>query len=177
LSASKALLIPFNVWQDYKKEALSKEYAPFLARNINEEDDKRKSEKVRQWVVKLPPETLSNLLTALSQKQYNTRFDGEGRPIRAATDNQNQAAAIVKIMQWLATDVSESDEINQRQWKEALIAMADLPKYSKDYSAEWDGYKQQWFKLAAFIKNTENNKVIIGFTQYSKQLCANMVLT
>ncbi|WP_038219563.1 LysM peptidoglycan-binding domain-containing protein [Vibrio sp. N418] len=177
LSASKALLIPFNVWQDYKKEALSKEYAPFLARNINEEDDKRKSEKVRQWVVKLPPETLSNLLTALSQKQYNTRFDGEGRPIRAATDNQNQAAAIVKIMQWLATDVSESDEINQRQWKEALIAMANLPKYSKDYSAEWDGYKQQWFKLAAFIKNTENNKVIIGFTQYSKQLCANMVLT
>ncbi|EGU30198.1 hypothetical protein VIS19158_22723, partial [Vibrio scophthalmi LMG 19158] len=149
---------------------------PFLAMNINK-TEKHEIDLIRKWIVALPPETLANLLTALCQGQTRNRVDSNGQLVTAEWDNNSQAQAIVKIMQWLAEDQTESDETNQRQWKEALIAMADLPKYSKDYSEEWEGYKKQWFKLAEFINETGDMKYIDNFTYLSHILCGNMVLT
>ncbi|MGF1911826.1 LysM peptidoglycan-binding domain-containing protein [Vibrio kasasachensis] len=175
LSASKVLLMPFSVWQDYKSEALRKEYAPFLAVNINVEK-KSESEKVRQWVVKLPPETLANLLTALCKKQTSSHLDGRGKRVSAEEANVSQAQAIVNIMKWLATDQNDDDITNQRQWKETLIMMADLPKGRKDYPAEWKGYREQWFNLAYFVKTAKDDDLKQVFSNLSRILCKNMVL-
>ncbi|MBE3757333.1 hypothetical protein HJ201_24115 [Vibrio parahaemolyticus] len=91
--------------------------------------------------------------------------------------NYEQAQAIVQIMQWLANDHSESTEANQRQWKEALIAMGNLPKEQKNHPLEWQTYKEQWFRLASFVKEQNEVELIHNFDLYAKTLCGNMMLT
>lgn len=100
----------------------------------------------------------------------------------SSDDNYKQAQAIVQVMQWLADDDNEQGEAKQRQWKEALIAMGSLPKGEKNYPLEWQTYKEQWFRLASFVKEfgarqgglTSFNK---DFDDASDSLCGNMVLT
>ncbi|MGF1910113.1 LysM domain-containing protein [Vibrio kasasachensis] len=178
LTFAKAMLLPFDVWDDYKKQALSQDYAPFLASKINEQDPTVQA-KMRTWVVALPPETLANLLSALCAKQKWSRTDSKGDTIYASVDNKNQAAAVVKIMDWLAYDKNETDLVNQRQWKETLISMADLP-YSgdnKNHTAEWQGYKESWFKLAYFVSQSGKGSLNEDFSRQSITLSKNMVLT
>ncbi|HHY0626844.1 TPA: LysM domain-containing protein, partial [Vibrio parahaemolyticus] len=125
-------------------------------------------ERMRQWVEKLPPETLCNLLNCLVQHQDSS------------DENYKQAQAIVQVMQWLADDDKEQGEAKQRQWKEALIAMGNLPKGEKNYPLEWQTYKEQWFRLASFVKEfggQYNNVLENLFNRSSKKLCGNMVLT
>ncbi len=175
LTVSKVLLMPPVAWKAYKKRTISKEYAPFLAERITAKDShssRRKELEAKQaqigaWLVKLPPETLCNLLNCLLREQSN------------AADNQLQAEAIVLTMHWLANDNSESEVINQRQWKETLIKMADLPAGEKDYHREWQAYMEQWFRLARFVKEfdkSRNKDLINAFDKYSASLCKNMVL-
>ncbi|MDA0385194.1 LysM peptidoglycan-binding domain-containing protein [Vibrio owensii] len=168
LTVSSALLIPVELWGNYKKRALSDKYAPAIARRINVGDDDFLKRRMQAWVTKLPPETLSNLLNCLLMRQLSSDA------------NYEQAQAIVQIMQWLANDHSESTETNQRQWKEALIAMGDLPKEEKDHPLEWLTYKKQWFRLASFVKDFDErytDTLKNAFNRASKTLCGNMVLT
>ncbi|OLQ90134.1 hypothetical protein BIY22_03780 [Vibrio panuliri] len=176
LTFAKAMLLPFDVWQDYKKQSLSKEYAPFLASNINN-DDPKLTIKMRTWIVALPPETLANLLKALSVTQLGVREGSKGERIRAEQDNLNQAKAIVQIMKWIADDKNKTNLINQRQWKESLIAMADLPKDTKDYVVEWEGFKDSWLRLARYVSDTNDLYLADEFSEYSVFLSKNMVLT
>lgn len=120
---------------------------------------------MQDWVTKLPPETISNLLNCLLKQQSSVEA------------NYKQAQAIVQIMQWLAEDHKESMAANQRQWKEALIAMGDLPKGEKDHPLEWQTYKEQWFRLASFVKAYGEQGIIDNFSDYSVILCGNMLLT
>ncbi|MDG2640677.1 LysM domain-containing protein [Vibrio parahaemolyticus] len=164
LTLGSALLIPVTLWSEFKKQALSKQYAPAIAERIRGNKESN-IELMRQWVEKLPPETLCNLFNCLLQPQS------------LADKDHNQAQAIVQIMQWLANDHQDSLDVKQRQWKEALIAMGDLPKGEKNYTLEWDTYKVQWFRLASFVESTGNHKLMVDFSRSSEQLCGNMVLT
>ncbi|EIO4563425.1 LysM peptidoglycan-binding domain-containing protein [Vibrio parahaemolyticus] len=165
LTVGSALLIPVTLWSDFKTQALSKKYAPAVAKRINIGDDEFIQRRMQNWVEKLPPETLCNLLSCLLQPQSS------------ADTNHNQAQAIVQIMQWLANDHQDSLDVKQRQWKEALIAMGNLPKGEKNYTLEWETYKVQWFRLASFVESTGNHKLMVDFSRSSQQLCGNMVLT
>lgn len=167
LSLANILLMPVTALADYKQQALSKEYAPFLAERII---DTKRTEMMRQWIVRLPPETLCNILGSLIQRQSRTEYEA----------NQLQAQAIVQIMQWLAADESVGDKANQRQWKETLIAMGKLPVGKKDHPLEWQTYQAQWLNLARFVKTFDLDiKKILSedFDKASKKLCKNMVLT
>ncbi|WP_123783761.1 hypothetical protein [Vibrio ponticus] len=182
LTFAKAILLPFDVWQDYKKQALSKEYAPFLASKINTEDPKLKRN-MQRWMVKMPPETLANLLNVLCQKQSGSLLNYRDDVIDAKTDNLNQANAILKIMEWLANDSAETDDTNQRQWKETLISMAGVNKAEKSKLKDWQGYQDSWFKLAEFIEevsSTQQSRLETDMKKYysdfSTELGANMVL-
>ncbi len=164
LTVGSVLLLPVDVWGSYKKQVLSDKYAPAIAKRINV-DKPIEQAIIQNWVEKSPPETIGNLLNCLLMRQSS--LDA----------NYKQAQAIVQIMQWLAEDHSESTEANQRQWKEALIAMGDLPKEQKDHPLEWLTYKEQWFRLASFVKEQNDDDVSIYFDRFSKTLCGNMVLT
>lgn len=169
LTIGSALLIPTEMLQNFKKQALSKDYTPAIAKRIG--DNKEGNvERMRRWVEKLPPETLCNLLNCLVQHQ------------NSSDDNYKQAQAIVQVMKWLADDNKEQGETKQRQWKEALIAMGNLPKGEKNYPLEWQTYKEQWFKLASFVKEfgaTQGGLTSLNqdFDDASGSLCGNMVLT
>ncbi|EIA1590809.1 hypothetical protein K6837_004815 [Vibrio parahaemolyticus] len=165
LTVSSALLIPVELWGNYKQQALSNKYAPAIAKRINIGDDEFIRRRMQDWVTKLPPETISNLLNCLLKQQSSVEA------------NYKQAQAIVQIMQWLAEDHKESMAANQRQWKEALIAMGDLPKGEKDHPLEWQTYKEQWFRLASFVKAYGEQGIIDNFSDYSVILCGNMLLT
>ncbi|WP_348224394.1 LysM peptidoglycan-binding domain-containing protein [Vibrio parahaemolyticus] len=168
LTVASVLLMPHHLWKDYKRGALSREYAPAIARRINQEKDNN-VKGVHQWIIKLPPETLCNLLNCLCEEQL---FSKE--------KNHLQAQAIVQIMQWLSAETQDSTFANQRLWKESLIAMGGLPKGTKDAQLEWQTYKEQWFKLANFVRNFDeqySNKLKDIFDDKSKVLCGNMVLT
>ncbi|AYO02921.1 LysM peptidoglycan-binding domain-containing protein [Vibrio parahaemolyticus] len=165
LTVSSALLIPVELWGNYKQQALSDKYAPAIARRMNLPAYQKTTQ---PWVEKLPPETISRLLNCLLKRQSS------------AEANYKQAQAIVQIMQWLAEDRKESMAANQRQWKEALIAMGDLPKGEKDHPLEWQTYKEQWFRLASFVKDFDErytNTLKNAFNLASKTLCGNMLLT
>ncbi|EJE8676156.1 LysM domain-containing protein, partial [Vibrio parahaemolyticus] len=162
LTVSSALLIPVELWGSYKQQALSDKYAPAIARRMNLPAYQKTTQ---PWVEKLPPETISRLLNCLLKRQSS------------AEANYKQAQAIVQIMQWLAEDRKESMAANQRQWKEALIAMGDLPKGEKDHPLEWQTYKEQWFRLASFVKEQNDDDVNTYFDRFSKILCGNMLLT
>ncbi len=168
LTIGSALLIPTGMLRNFKKQTLSKDYAPAIARRINIGDDEFIRQRMQNWVIKLPPETLCNLLNCLVQHQDSN------------DQNYKQAQAIVQVMQWLADDDNEQGEAKQRQWKEALIAMGNLPKGEKNYPLEWQTYKEQWFRLASFVKEfggQYNNVLENLFNRSSKKLCGNMVLT
>ncbi|WP_234497997.1 hypothetical protein [Vibrio maritimus] len=168
LTVASVLLMPHHLWKDYKRGALSREYAPAIADRINGGRD-GKTEDIQQWIVKLPPETLCHLLNCLCEEQF---FSQE--------KNHLQAQAIVQVMQWLADDDNEQGEAKQRQWKEALIAMGNLPKREKNYPLEWQTYKEQWLRLASFVKEFGGQYSYVLenlFNRSSKKLCRNMVLT
>ncbi len=173
LTVSKILLMPKSSWSEYKDSVISREYAPLLSRRLTASDysvlKERLAEqyKMGRWVVKLPPETICNFLNCLLKEQSQ------------ASKNQQQAEAIVLIMQWLAEDPTESEIINQRQWKETLIKMAGLPAGEKDYDREWQAYKEQWFRLAEFVNRFDKSKyrdLVKEFDDHSALLCKNMVL-
>ncbi|ENM3912466.1 lysM domain protein [Vibrio cholerae] len=166
LSVAQVSLMPVTALAGYKQQVLSREYAPLLAKRINILDQLEK-ERMRAWVIQLPPETLCNILSSLVQGQSRTKQEA----------NQLQAQAIVQIMQWLSADKSVGEEANQRQWKETLIAMGKLPAGKKDHQVEWQTYQAQWLRLARFVKNLSNKDLMDYFDQYSKILCKNMVLT
>ncbi|MDE1331995.1 hypothetical protein [Vibrio aestuarianus] len=169
LNLAQVLLMPVTVLAGYKQQVLSQEYAPFLAKRINTVDQIEK-ERMRVWLIKLPPETLCNILDSLVQRQSRTKQEA----------NQRQAQAIVQIMQWLAADESIGEEANQRQWKETLIAMGKLPAGKKDHLVEWQTYQAQWLRLARFVIASDFNegkKISNDFDRASEILCKNMVLT
>lgn len=166
LNLAQVLLMPVTVLAGYKQQVLSQEYAPFLAKRINTVDQIEK-ERMRVWLIKLPPETLCNILDSLVRRQSRTKQEA----------NQRQAQAIVQIMQWLAADESIGEEANQRQWKETLISMGKLPTGKKDHLVEWQTYQAQWLNLARFVKSISNQDLMDYFDQSSKKLCKNMVLT
>lgn len=171
LSFASVLLMPSKEWGAYKIQVVSKQYAPMLAYRITVD---KKKEQMKSWVSSLPPETLSNLIGALVQKQ--TEDQGE---ITAKASNYNQAQAIVQIMMWLSGDKSVEDEANQRQWKETLIAMGKLPPGKKSHKEEWSVYTKQWIKLAKFIKSNDDQRKTLSilFNDASDKLSKNMVLT
>ncbi|MBY8033425.1 LysM peptidoglycan-binding domain-containing protein [Vibrio fluvialis] len=174
LGLAQVLLMPVTVLTDYKQQVLSQEYAPFLARRMFS-DDPLIINQTKKWIAQLPPETLSNLFLSLSQKQSR-----DTERFTALENNLKQAEAIVQIMQWLAADKSVSEEANQRQWKETLIAMGKLPAGKKDHQVEWQTYQSQWLRLARFVKASDfskDQKISNDFDEASKILCKNMVLT
>ncbi|ELU8562368.1 hypothetical protein PO80_02560 [Vibrio parahaemolyticus] len=167
LTIGSALLIPTEMLRNFKKQTLSKDYAPAIAKRVLVEQPEEQAI-IQAWVEKLPPETLCNLLNCLVQHQDSN------------DQNYQQAQAIVQVMQWLADDDKEQNGAKQRQWKEALIAMGDLPRGEKNYPLEWQTYKEQWFRLASFVKEfggQYNNVLENLFNRSSKKLCGNMVLT
>ncbi|MCG6413011.1 LysM peptidoglycan-binding domain-containing protein [Vibrio fluvialis] len=178
LGLAQVLLMPATALTDYKQQVLSQEYAPLLAGRVL---DSEKQTVTQRWVVALPPETLSNLFLSLIQKQTSSRRDSNGLVIATAEQgNERQVQAIVQIMQWLSADKSVSEEANQRQWKETLIAMGKLPAGKKDHQVEWQTYQAQWLRLARFVKefgSAERGRLIRLFDQESKMLCKNMLLT
>ncbi|ODS10574.1 LysM peptidoglycan-binding domain-containing protein [Vibrio scophthalmi] len=168
LTVSKVLLMPMTSWSDYKQQVTGREYAPFLARNITNAEINNGS--MKKWVLKLPPETLGNLLAALSEPQMFSQT--------SELKNQMQAQAIVQIMTWLVSDSSVEKEANQRRWKETLISMGNLPKGKKNYPLEWQTYLEQWLRLAKFVKNNEGiNGITQLFSDYSFELNGNMIIT
>lgn len=169
LPLAQVLLMPVTALAGYQQQVLSQEYAPFLAKRINTVEQIEK-ERMRVWLIKLPPETLCNILDSLVQRQSRTKQEA----------NQRQAQAIVQIMQWLEADESVGEEANQRQWKETLIAMGKLPAGKKDHLVEWQTYQEQWFRLARFViasDFSERKKISNDFDRASETLCKNMVLT
>ncbi|OOE35461.1 hypothetical protein BZG05_05355 [Salinivibrio kushneri] len=183
LSFSKVLLMPPNLWASYKKNVISKEYAPLLAKRLTEDEYISQS---RSWVIKLPANTLGNLLKALLIRQIEDTSEGS-----AKSTNQRQAQAILNIMSWLSHDKTNQDEhgpyASQRQWKEALIEMADLHA-GADKPQQWEAFRESWYKIARFIHRTLlvtgtiqqidlSKKIRNDFDQASKILCGRMVLT
>jgi hypothetical protein len=183
LSFSKVLLLPPNLIEAYKKDVTSKEYAPFLAEQLTE---KEKAKKAKPWVLSIPPQTLANLLNTLLKRQINTTSEGS-----AEFTNRLQAQAILNIMEWLSNDKTNQNEhgpfASQRQWKEALIEMADLHA-GADKPQQWEAFRESWYKIARFIyqsifitqHNTSRDELIgirNNFNKFSSLLCGRMVLT
>lgn len=171
LTVADVLLMPTSTWAKYKQSTLSKEYAPLLTTRILGADYQSQ---IRPWVIKLPPETLRNLLNSLTQNQTKSTPQ-----FSAAQNNQRQAQSIVQIMQWLVDD--ENDNVSsKRQWKEALIRMNDDPAILQDKPLQWESFRENWFKLARFVKQyseSGGDAIRIRFDDFSKKLCQNMVLT
>lgn len=171
LTVADVLLMPVSTWAEYKQSTLSKEYAPLLATNIIRTD---RQATMKAWVTKLPPETLRNLFVTLIMEQ-----DKPSGQYNVAQSNQRLAQSIIQIMQWLVDD--ENDNISsKRQWKESLIRMNNDPAILQDKPLQWESFKDNWFKLARFVKtfgNADNSQAIRLFELNSKELCQNMVLT
>ncbi|TVO33399.1 LysM peptidoglycan-binding domain-containing protein [Vibrio algivorus] len=168
LSVADVLLMPVSTWAEYKQSTLSKEYAPLLATNIIRTD---RQATMKAWVTKLPPETLRNLFVTLIMEQ-----DKPSGQYNVAQSNQRLAQSIVQIMQWLVDD--ENDNVSsKRQWKEALIRMNDEPAILQDKPLQWESFKDNWFKLARFVKPFSVNRLDVDFDRLSSALCQNMVLT
>lgn len=170
LTVADVLLMPMSTWAEYKQSTLSKEYAPLLASRVLDPD---KQYMTRTWLVKLPPETLRNLFATLimEQDKPSDRFTVE-------QSNQRLAQSIVQIMQWLVDD--ENDNISsKRQWKESLIRMNNDPAILQDKPLQWESFKDNWFKLARFVKqfNSSSSDTIRLFDDTSSTLCQNMKLT
>ena len=178
LSVADVLLMPMSTWAEYKQSTLSKEYAPFVAKRTLS-DDPAEQRIMRNWVVKLPPETLRNLFVTLIKEQ-----DKPSERFTVEESNQRLAQSIVQIMQWLVEDENKNIS-SKRQWKEALIRMNNDPAILQDKPLQWESFKDSWFKLARFVKafsssnaNTSTSSVFITyFDTASKALCENMVLT
>ncbi|EKO3791283.1 hypothetical protein HAR83_000650 [Vibrio metschnikovii] len=174
LTVSQALLMPVTSWSEYRQQVMSREYAPYLADQLV--DPKRINEN-QKWVITLPPETLSNILSTLIKKQ--TRSQGNSSTTES---NQSQAQAIVQIMQWLAADTRQGEENSQRQWKETLIRMSLNPaaEAEKNYPEEWAAYLHSWQQLAELVKafdNTTNKQMISDFNRTSQTLSHNMIVS
>lgn len=177
LTVSQALLMPVTSWSDYRQQVMSREYAPVLARFITT-TVKERAAATRLWIEKLPPETLSNILSTLIKKQ--TRSQGE---FTAKESNQRQAQAIVQIMQWLAADTRQGEENSQRQWKETLIRMSLNPaaEAEKNYPEEWAAYLHSWQQLAELVKAFDfvdgTETLATKFNRFSMSLSRNMIVS
>ncbi|WP_417882757.1 hypothetical protein [Vibrio rumoiensis] len=168
LTVADVLLMPMSIWAEYKQSTLSKEYAPLLATNIIRAD---RQATMKAWVTKLPPETLRNLFTSLIMEQ-----DKPSGQYNVVQSNQRLAQSIVQIMQWLVDD--ENDNISsKRQWKESLIRMNNDPAILQDKPLQWKSFKDNWFKLARFVKDFGSGQNVKDFEDASFQLCQNMKLT
>ncbi|MGV3003104.1 LysM peptidoglycan-binding domain-containing protein [Vibrio sp. E150_018] len=175
LTVADVLLMPVSTWAEYKQSTLSKECAPLLAgRTIS--DDPKVQREMKNWVIKLPPETLRNLFVTLIKEQDKPVTRINGTIVYTVTQsNQRLAQSIVQIMQWLVDD--ENDNISsKRQWKESLIRMNNDPAILQDKPLQWESFKDNWFKLARFVKQFGEGS-IINFNLTSVALCQNMVLT
>ncbi|MGO2343114.1 LysM peptidoglycan-binding domain-containing protein [Vibrio litoralis] len=175
LTVADVLLMPVSTWAKYEQSTLSKEYAPLLAgRTIS--DDPKVQREMKNWVIKLPPETLRNLLITLIKEQ-----DKPYQRFTVEQSNQRLAQSIVQIMQWLVDD--ENDNISsKRQWKESLIRMNNDPAILQDKPLQWESFKDNWFKLARFVNKFKGSTVadsllVNRFDEYSRKLCQNMKLT
>lgn len=171
LTVADVLLMPTSTWAKYKQSTLSKEYASFLANRVLDPD---KQYLTRTWLVKLPPETLRNLFVTLIKEQ-----DKPSDRFTVEQSNQRLAQSIVQIMQWLVDDENKNIS-SKRQWKESLIRMNNAPAILQDKPSQWESFKENWFKLARFVKtfgNADNSQAIRLFELNSKELCQNMVLT
>ncbi|MBC3618545.1 LysM domain-containing protein [Vibrio metschnikovii] len=175
LTVSQALLMPVTSWSDYRQQVMSREYAPVLAKHIIDPETQTTTQR---WIVSLPPESLSNLLKSLVQRQ-NRNIDQINT---ALSLNQSQAQAIVQIMQWLAADTRQGEENSQRQWKETLIRMSLNPaaEAEKNSPEEWAAYLHSWQQLAELVKafdNTTNKQMISDFNRTSQTLSRNMIVS
>ncbi|OOF25988.1 LysM peptidoglycan-binding domain-containing protein [Salinivibrio sp. IB872] len=177
LSFSKVLLLPPNLIEAYKKDVTSKEYAPFLAKQLT---DDRSVQSSKKWILNIPTSSLSNLLNALLKQQTTATSEGS-----AKSTNQRQAQAILNIMSWLSNDQTNQNEhgpfASQRQWKEALIEMADLHA-GADKPQQWEAFRKSWYKIAIFVvRATAGGRSVSmmrnSFDESSKALCNTMVLT
>ncbi|MFH0265072.1 LysM peptidoglycan-binding domain-containing protein [Vibrio rumoiensis] len=169
LSVADVLLMPISIWSEGEQSILSKEYAPLLAHNLNVRE---RQPIMKPWVTKLPPETLCNLFNSLIKEQTDSK-SGE-------LNNQSQAQAILTIMEYLAHD-EKNNISSKRQWKESLIRMNNNPSILQDKLLQWESFKDNWFKLAKFVKQFsklgDNTTIKTRFDRFSKSLCQKMVLT
>ena len=173
LTVSQALLMPVTSWSDYRQQVMSREYAPVLAKHIIDPETQTTTQR---WIVSLPPESLSNLLKSLVQRQ-NRNIDQINT---ALSLNQSQAQAIVQIMQWLAADTRQGEENSQRQWKETLIRMSLNPaaEAEKNYPEEWAAYLHNWQQLAELVKAfISEDDLIRAFNNNSQTLSRNMIVS
>lgn len=148
LSFGDILLMPATAYNDFKSNALKKEYAPTIARNILERSNKQK---VQSWVKNMPPESMCKLLDCLSQPEDESIYENvydllpdmmEDIMPDFATNSYVQdhkarertellkAQAIVQIMQWLVDSAKSEEQIEQRrrQFEESLIRMGEILK-------------------------------------------------
>ncbi|WP_232576283.1 LysM peptidoglycan-binding domain-containing protein [Photobacterium carnosum] len=160
LTLGEVMLLPMTEINTYKKETLKDEYAPFLAGNIT---DKEQRIKMQEWITSLPPEVLSSLLNCLISQQYKT------------SKNIAQVKAILQILQWLTINPNDT---NQNQFERTLVLMNGNIETQQSPLTQWENFKDSWINIARFIKN---NGIVDGsderlFNKYCVELCKNMKL-
>ncbi|WP_394213686.1 hypothetical protein [Enterovibrio calviensis] len=175
LALSDVLLLPPVVFDKYKRSTLQEEYAPLIADSILR---KERVGATQAWVSNLPPETLANLFSCLSNAQDSYIWsDAE----KANASNSAQVSAILQILDWLTKSYSQAPEARKSQFERTLMLMNTNIEDIRTPQEQWFNLFTNWQKLGHFIKNnslsdSEKLKNTSLFNQRMLVLCANFEL-
>ncbi|EOD77043.1 hypothetical protein D515_04724 [Grimontia indica] len=187
LALSDVLMLPAVVFEEYKKGSLQEEYAPLIAKSINELN---KELQIKSWVKNLPPETLSNLLSCLINAQETAEQDffsgsvrdgtGYEKNNKASLINQTQVNAILQILSWIPSGGKEATLASRRQFQKALILMDGNIESYRTPREQWQQLFENWQKIGLFIRNHSNPRVrgdnLDKFNQQSSNLCSDFII-